>query len=125
MLPPQVTEGWNNIQGPAVLTTVDTQGTANSVYVGVMKKIGDCEFAIADSAFHKTRENIKAGSPGVLLFLTKSFQAYQMKGKLSYHTEGKVWDDMKQWNQSEWKDAAAGVAVVHVEEVYCGAEKLF
>jgi len=46
----------------------------------------------------------------------------QIKGKIEYHTEGAVFDDMKQWNPVKHPGNAA--AAMNVEHVFSGAEKL-
>ncbi|MBN2718995.1 MAG: pyridoxamine 5'-phosphate oxidase family protein, partial [Deltaproteobacteria bacterium] len=59
---------------------------------------------------------------GSFLFITNDKVSYQIKGPLSYHTEGPIFDDMKRWLDP--KQAGLGAVVLHVEEVYCGGEDL-
>ena len=120
--PKTVTEAWNNHAGAVILTTVDKNGIPNSIYATCVARYGDERFVVADNYFDKTRANIKAGSSGSLLFITEDDTAYQVKGQLEYHTDGPVYDDMKQWNPEKHPGHAA-VAIV-VEEIFSGAEKL-
>lgn len=122
-LPEIVSEAWENRKGALVLTTVGNNGTANSIYASCVGKYDDETLIVADNYFDKTRENLLSGSGnGVILFITEDDKAYQIKGKLEYHTEGPIFDDMKKWNSKEHPGHAA--AVLKVAEVYKGAEKL-
>ena len=121
-LPEVVSTGWENHEGAAVLTTVDGQGLPNSVYVGCVKIYDEQRIVVADNYFNKTRENILSGSKGAFLFITKEGKAYQVKGSIEYQTSGEIYDDMKKWNDSAHPGVAA--TILHVDEVYSGAEKL-
>jgi len=121
-LPQAVAEAWDNRKGPAVLTTVDRDGMPNAIYVGCLKKYSDDKLVTADNFFNKTRANIQAGSKGTLLFITEGGKAYQVKGSFDYETDGAIYDDMKSWLNPKFPGVAA--AVLNVEEVYSGAEKL-
>jgi predicted pyridoxine 5'-phosphate oxidase superfamily flavin-nucleotide-binding protein len=122
-LPEIAVEGWENHEGPFVLTTVDPGGMPNTIYVTCVKKIAGDKIAVADNKMNKTRANIKAGSPASLLYITKAKKAFQVKGSVSYLTEGEIYDDMKNgWLDKKYPGHA--VVVIHVKEVYSGAEKL-
>jgi hypothetical protein len=45
-----------------------------------------------------------------------------LKGSITYHKEGEIFEDMKQWNPSKHPGHAA--AALKVTEVYSGANKL-
>jgi len=113
---------WDDRKGPAILATVNQAGVPNIVYVGCLGRHGDDRLVIADNYFDKTRANLKAGSPGALLFMTKDGKAYQIKGAMEYHDAGPVYEEMKRWNPQKHPGHAA--AVLRVEEAYSGAEKL-
>jgi len=121
-LPEIVSKAWEDRNGAAVFTTVDEQGLPNTIYVGCVKIYDDERIVIADNFFDKTRTNILNGSKGTLLFLTKQGKAYQTKGSIDYQTSGELYDDMKVWVDPKLPSVAA--AVLLVEQVYCGAEKL-
>ncbi|MDY7011769.1 MAG: pyridoxamine 5'-phosphate oxidase family protein, partial [Planctomycetota bacterium] len=86
-----------------------------------VKKFSEEKLVVADNFFSKTRANIQAGSRAALLFITNEGKAYQVKGRIDYLTNGEIFDDMKAWNGDRPGVAAA---VVNVEEVFAGAEKL-
>ena len=122
VLPAAVQEAWENREGPIVLTTVDAQGKPNAIYATCVHKFSDDVLVVADNFFNKTRANIQSGSKGSLLFITKEGKSFQVKGSIEYHTEGTVFDDMKQWNPTRLPGHAA--AALSVEQVFSGGEQL-
>ncbi|MDD5727981.1 MAG: pyridoxamine 5'-phosphate oxidase family protein [Victivallales bacterium] len=105
-----------------MFTTVSADGVANSIYATCVSKFGDDKLLIADNFFAKTKANLLNGSGyGCLLFITGEGKAYQVKGRVERLTTGPEFDDMKTWNGNRPGHA---VAVLHVEEVFSGAEKL-
>lgn len=121
-LPDDVLQGWENREGPIVLTTVDADGIPNSIYATCVSKYGDDIWIIADNFFHKTRANILSGCQAALLFITKEGKSYQIKGDIAYQTDGEFFDNMKQWNPARLPGHAA--AVLSVQQVFSGAEQL-
>jgi len=121
-LPSDVREAWDNRNGPVVLATVDQNGVPNIIYATCVAAFSDAQLVVADNYFDKTRKNLIAGSKGAILFITKDGKAYQVKGSLEYHTEGPVFDHMKTWNPPKHPGNAA--AMLNVEEVYAGSERL-
>ena len=120
-LPDAVSKGWDDRKGPVVLATVNADGVPNAIYASCVGKFGDDKLVVADNFFDKTRANILAGSRGSILFMTNDGKAFQVKGAVERLTEGEIFDDMKSWNGDRPGHAAA---VLSVEEVYSGAEKL-
>lgn len=121
-LPEKVSKAWDDHQGPVILTTVDKAGAPNAIYATCVSKFDEETLVVANNYFSKTLENIESGSTGSLLFITNEGKAYQVKGSIEYHTEGKVFDDMKTWNPEKHPGHAA--TALKVEAVYSGAEKL-
>ena len=121
-LPEQVSQAWDDREGPVVLSTVNSEGTPNAIYATCVSKYNDATLLVANNYFSKTLENLLAGSKGTILFMTKEGKAYQVKGSLTYHTEGDIFEDMKIWNPE--KHPGHGAAALNVEEVYTGAEKI-
>jgi predicted pyridoxine 5'-phosphate oxidase superfamily flavin-nucleotide-binding protein len=115
-------EAWGFREGPAVFTTVDKNGVPNSAYVLSMKLLGDGRIAVMDNYFHKTRENIKNGSKGSFLFLAKPRKPYQAKGSIEYLTSGPVYEELRA--SVDPKHPRVAAAVLLIEELYSGAEKL-
>jgi len=122
ILPEIVSEAWEQREGPCVLGTVDSQQQPNIIYIGAIKKLTESTFVVADSAFHKTRANIANGSKGSLLFITKEWKAYQIICRIETLTSGELFDDLPNWVDPQYTSVAA--VVLHVEEVFSGAEKL-
>lgn len=122
-LPDIVNQAWINREERSIFTTVDKDGIPNSVYITCTARYGEDLIVVADNYFDKTKKNILSGSPGSVLFITKDGTAYQAKGSVEYHREGKIFEDMKTWNPEKHPGHAA--AVLKVEEVYSGAEKIF
>jgi len=121
-LPDIVSQAWEQREGPIVLTTVDREGTPNAIYATCVRKVSEDTWVVADNFFNKTRANILAGSKASLLFITKEGKSYQVKGRLEYHTEGPVFDAMKQWNPEKLPGHAA--TALKVEQVFSGGEQL-
>ena len=121
-LPESVIKAWDEREPIAVLTTVATDGTPNAIYVGVVGLFDDSTFFVANNYFHKTKGNILDGSKASLLFLTKERKSFQIKGPIELHDSGPIFDEMKRINPEKYPGHSA--AVLRVEEVFSGAEKL-
>jgi predicted pyridoxine 5'-phosphate oxidase superfamily flavin-nucleotide-binding protein len=113
---------WGQREGPAVFTTVDKDNVPNSVYVMSMKLLEDGSIAVMDNYFNKTRANILSGSRGSFLFLSAPRKPYQAKGRIEYLTSGPVYEELKA--SVDPKHPRLAAAVIKVEELYSGAEKL-
>jgi len=117
-----VSKAWNNRKGPVIFATVDKTGLPNIIYATCVNKLDEKTIIVADNYFDKTRENILSGCKGSILFITNDDKAFQLKGLIEYHSEGEIFEHMKTWNPVEHPGHAA--AVLKVESVYSGAEKL-
>jgi len=122
VLPEAVSKAWENREGPVILITVDTEVNPNAIYATCVSKYRENMLVVADNFFNKTRANILAENQASLLVITKEGKSYQIKGKIEYHTEGAVFEDMKKWNPAKLPGRAA--AALRVEQVFSGAEKL-
>jgi predicted pyridoxine 5'-phosphate oxidase superfamily flavin-nucleotide-binding protein len=128
VLPAEVRAAWDDRVGPSALATVDADGTPNVIWVTCVTLLddgtetGDTTIAIADNRFVKTLANLLRGSRGALVIRTNGIKPYQFKGRFEYHTEGPVFEGMKEWNQPG--RTGKGTAVLHVEEIHTGATKL-
>ncbi len=122
LLPNEFQQAWEDREGPVVFTTVSNENIPNAIYatcVGLFEN----KIVIANNYFDKTLNNISNGSTtGSALFITKGGNAYQVKGKIEYHTEGPVFDNMKSWNPEKHPGHAA--AAICIDEIYSGAKKL-
>ncbi len=122
LLPEEVLQAWKNRAGAVVFSTVAPDGTPNSVYITCVGLYENSRIVIADNYFCKTRENIRNGSSGAVLFITDAGKAYQIKGGIEYHNSGIFFDFMKEWNPKQHPGHAA--AVIIPREVYSGAKEL-
>jgi uncharacterized protein len=111
----------SRVRGP-VVTTVNEAGITNSIYATCVSIYDEKKILVANNFFSKTLENIKNSCKGNFLFLTKEGKAYQLKGTYHYYTSGDMFDDMKSWNGKDLP--GLGVAVLDVEEIYSGEEKI-
>lgn len=121
-IPQNIQEAWNNRKGPIVFTTVSENTVPNSIYATCVSLFENNSIIVANNYFDKTIKNINNGSKGVILFITNDDKAYQLKGSIEYYTEGKAFDDMKKWNPERLP--GHGAAILNVEEIFSGAEKL-
>lgn len=121
-LPEEVSNAWENRKGPIILSTVDKKNIPNSIYATCVSKYNEDTLVVANNFFSKTLENIETGSKGSILFITKEGKSYQVKGRIEYHTDGPVFEDMKKWNPKKHPGHAA--TALKVEEAFKGAEKL-
>jgi predicted pyridoxine 5'-phosphate oxidase superfamily flavin-nucleotide-binding protein len=117
-----ITRAWDNRDGPVIFTTVDENGVPNAIYASCVRLYDDETFVIADNHFNKTRVNILSGCKVSLLFRTKGWKTYQIKGDVMYHTEGEIFEDMKSWNLPHRAGHAA--AVIKITEVFSGAKQV-
>lgn len=110
-----------NREGVCCLATASAGGVPNVIYVGI---VGHCAegFFVANNYFNKTKANLEANPHASLLFLTKDRKAYQIKGTVSFHTEGPVYDAMKAINPDKYPGHSA--ALFTVESIFSGAEQL-
>jgi hypothetical protein len=122
LLPEEVLQAWKNRTGAVIFTTVAPDGTPNSVYITCVELYQNSRIVIADNYFCKTRENIRSGSTGAVLFITDTGKAYQIKGEIEHHETGESFDFMKEWNPKQHPGHAAVVIVPR--EVYFGAKEL-
>ncbi len=124
-LPGEFLTGWGEQEIPAALSTVAADGTPNVIWVACLHLVEeDACVLIADNWLDKTRRNIDATGSGSLVMLAPPRRAWQLKGALSYHAEGALFDDMK----NGWLDSSfPGHGVVRLEchELWQGAERIW
>lgn len=118
----RVREAWDNKEDNLAFATVDRSGKPNVVWVSCVRLIDDERLLIVNNYFHKTLENTLSGSTGSLLFIAPGREAYQIKGTLSYHVDGDLYNEMKSWLDPRF--AGVGAIVLMITEIYYGAEKV-
>jgi predicted pyridoxine 5'-phosphate oxidase superfamily flavin-nucleotide-binding protein len=122
-LPEKAREAWEKREGPTVFTTVDREGVPNTIYVTCVHLFGDDRIVVANNKFSKTLANIQNGCRGTILYITADKKAYQLKGDVTYQTDGDIYEDMKKGWLAE-KYPGHGAAVLTIAEVYHGAKRL-
>lgn len=122
VLPQEIISAWEDRDGAIVFATVAGDGVPNAIYAGAVGMMGNDSIVVANNYFDKTLANIKAGSKGSILFVTKEKKSYQLKGDIEYHESGPAYDFMKEWNSPKHPGHAA--AVVKVREAYSGATRI-
>ena len=118
----RIEKAWENREGPSILVTVDETKKPNAIYVSEIGFLQGEGFVVANNYLKKTYANLRAGNPGSILFLTKERKSFQVKGALTYHTSGPVFDFMKSWHDP--KHPGLGAVLLRVEEAYSGAERI-
>ncbi len=119
----EIIEAWKNKEDAVVFTTVDAHNMPNSVYVTCVAISDSNTIVVADNYFSKTKQNCNNGSLASILFITKDGVSYQIKGTISYHIRGDMYDFMKSWNPEKHPGNAA-VEIIPTE-IYSGARKIF
>ena len=115
-------EAWNNREKRMVLTTVDSIGMPNAIWLLCANLGDDGTLVLANNSMHKTLENIENGCSGSLLYIAPEREAYQIKGRLEQHQGGPVFDEMKQWLNPDYPGKSA--ILMHIEAVYYGATQV-
>ena len=122
MLPQEIIDAWAVREGATVLTTVSSEGRPNSIWVMSTGLYKNEHIIIADNYFDKTKANILSTGIASVLFITKEGRSYQLKGTMSYHTDGPFYDFMMEMTPPTFPRRAA--VVLHATEIYSGSERL-
>ena len=123
-LPAEFLQAWREREPLAALATADRDGKPNVIWVLCLHLVADAGLVVADNAMDKTRANLEAGSSGALVFLARPRRAYQVKGRLSYHSDGPVFEEMKQgWLDDSYP--GRGAVLMEIREIYFGAENIW
>ena len=122
--PAEFLQAWNEREPLAALATTDAGGTPNVIWVLCLHLTDEAQLVVADNAMSKTRTNIDAGSSGTLVFLAQPRRAYQLKGPLSYHADGPVFEAMKHgWLDDSY--LGRGAVLMEIREIYAGADRVW
>lgn len=122
--PAEFLQAWEEREPLAALATTGSGGTPNVIWVLCLNLTEEAHLVVADNAMNKTRINIDAGSSGSLVFLALPRRAYQLKGSLSYHTDGPVFEAMKHgWLDDSYP--GRGAVLMEIKEIYSGADRIW
>ena len=104
------------------LATATKEGAPNVVYIGYLKTLDEETVLIADNKMDKTKRNILENPKAAFTLRDKEAGSYQVKGTVEYRTCDKYHDEVRKWCRKDFD--RKGAVVMHVEEVYSGAERL-
>ncbi|CAA7601452.1 pyridoxal 5'-phosphate synthase [Acididesulfobacillus acetoxydans] len=102
------------------IATANPDGTPNVVPMTFVKVYDENNLLIVDNFMNKTRGNLTSNPQmAVCVWDLKAGQAYQIKGKTTRSTSGKVFDEAETWVKEKMPGLQAQAAVLlHVEKVF-------
>jgi len=104
------------------VATSNQDRTPNVVYIKYLKVVDGETVLIADNFLNKTRDNI-LGNPKIAFAVRDDEKgSFQIKGTAKRLIEGAMFDEVQKWVPDKFPRVAA--VVMHVEEVYNGAEQI-
>ncbi len=102
----------------AFFATASKDGNPNAVPIGAFKLLDDATILVSDQFFSKTLANMKA-NPKVALSWWGEKGGFQVKGTVTIHTSGKIFDDDVAWVKSMKPNLnPKGAVVMKVTDVY-------
>ena len=100
------------------LATASKDSTPNAVPIGAFKLLDDETILISDQFFGKTLANMKA-NPKVALTWWGEKAGFQIKGTVTLHTSGKIFEDDVAWVKSMKPNLTPkGAVVMKITEVF-------
>ena len=104
------------------VATANQDRIPNVVYIKYLKVVDDQTILIADNYLNKTRNNIL--NNGKIAFAVRDEEkgSYQIKGIAKRLTEGAMFDEVQKWVPDKLPRVAA--VIMHIEEIYNGAERI-
>lgn len=121
-LTPDAYQAWQQREKRMVLTTADKNNVPNAIWVLCAELLDDNKVVIANNSMQKTLGNVGGGGKAALLYIAPEREAYQIKGKIEQHSSGPVYEHMKSWLSPNFPGRSA--VLLHIEEVYYGAERV-
>jgi len=101
-----------------VLSTVAKNGMPNVVPIGSKKIINNDTILTIDTYHNKTKENILQNG-NVSIAMWKDYEGYQIKGVAEYYSEGKIFEDGKNWIlKFKPQKIVKGVILIKVKEIF-------
>jgi predicted pyridoxine 5'-phosphate oxidase superfamily flavin-nucleotide-binding protein len=101
-------------------STSDKQGNPNVVPIFWKKILNEEAILLVDNFMKMSKENLLGNSSVCLAFWdSETHEAYKVKGKALYHTEGPVYELGKSFIRSKKPEATPkGIVEIKVTEVY-------
>lgn len=101
-----------------VLATADKNGIPNVVPIGSKKIINNDTILTIDTYHNKTKENILQNGK-VSIAMWKDYEGYQIKGYAQYYSEGKIFEEGKDWIlKFKPQKIVKGVILIKVKEIF-------
>ena len=94
----------------------------NVVYIAYLKVVDDQTVLIADNYLNKTRDNILSNGKIAFVVEDEKKGSFQIKGTCERLAEGDMFDEVQKWVPDRLPKVAA--IIMHVEEIYNGAEQI-
>jgi len=94
----------------------------NVVYIKYLKLVDDDTILIADNYLNKTRDNILKNGKIAFTMCDEEKGSYQIKGTAERLTKGAMFDEVQKWVPDKLPRVAA--VIMHIEEIYNGAEQI-
>lgn len=110
-------------QRTLVLGTADLNGIPNVVPIRSYKILDDDTILISDQYFNKTLKNLKENPTVAICFWDETGEGYQLKGRATIHTEGKIFEETSQWIRERGEQIgkplkSKGAVVIKITAVY-------
>jgi len=125
-LPANVIETIGKLKATPIATATPN-GVPNLVYIGCFRVLDEETIEIADNKFFKTRHNLEANPVlAITVWDPEGGACFQIKGSTELVTDSTIYDECSSWVQGKTGGRLTPKAAVllHVEEVYAGAERL-
>jgi len=119
---PKIVKDAIDKQNVFAVATCSQDGIPNVVYITFLKVIDDETVLIADNYLKKTRENILDNSKLAFAVRDEAKGSFQIKGTTKRLVNGPMYDEVQKWVPDELPKVAA--VVLHVDQIYNGAEQL-
>jgi len=125
-LPANVIETIGKLQATPIATATP-DGVPNLVYIGCFRVLDEETIEIADNKFFKTRHNLEANPVlAITVWDPEGGACFQIKGSAELVTDSTIFEECTNWVETKTSGRISPKAAVllHVEEVYAGAERL-
>ena len=116
-IPTEIKEFFKSVPSMA-FSTIDNNLVPNVVAIASKKIVNDDTIWIIDTFFKKTRENLLQNNK-VAIAMWKEGKGYQIKGVSTYHSEGKTFEEAKDWIlKLRPQKIVKGVIEIKVTEIF-------
>ncbi len=101
-----------------VLATASKEGEPNCSYIGGKYLLDDETIIVLDNFMKKTLKNILE-NPKVAIAIIREKEAYQIRGKCEYLTEGPIYEEARKWMKAKGdRYPAKGALLIKVTDIF-------